>query len=138
MPVGANLANSGNMKILVADDDRVVSMLVCSLIRKKGWEAVPAFDANQAFMVAMQNPRPDAVVLDLGMPGGTGFEVLRRLKQSTKTSMIPVVVLSGTTNPDEPGKAITMGASAFLSKPPDPAALTAALSEALGLTTEEK
>ena len=70
---GANIANVKDMRILVADDDRVVSTLVCALVRKKGWQAIAAFDANQAFMVAMQNPPPDAIILDIGMPGGTGF-----------------------------------------------------------------
>ena len=119
------------MRILIADDDRVISTLVCALVRKKGWQAIAAFDANQAFMVAMQSPQPDAVILDIGMPGGTGFEVLRRLKMSTKTAMIPVVVLSGTTKADDPQKALDMGASAFLPKPPEPESLFSTLASVL-------
>ena len=126
------------MKILVADDDRVVSLLVCALIQKKGWQPVSAFDANQAFMVAMQRPHPNAIILDLGMPGGTGFEVLRRLKMSTKTSMIPVIVLSGTSNPEEPAKALAQGAAAFLFKPVEPALLYETLGRVLDIANESQ
>jgi CheY-like chemotaxis protein len=86
------------MKILLADDDRVLTTLLSGRLRSRGVEVVVAHDAMQALMSAMRSP-PDAIVLDIQMPGGTGIEALRKLKTSGKTSSIPVIVLSGCSNP---------------------------------------
>ena len=82
------------MTILIADDDRVLVHWLSSHLRVRGFNVTVAFDAMQAGMVAVRTP-PAAIILDINMPGGTGFEVLRRLKTSAKTNQVPVVVLSG-------------------------------------------
>jgi CheY-like chemotaxis protein len=115
------------MRILVADDDLIVVHLVASLLRAKGHTVVPVFDAMQAFMFAMRAPMPDAIILDINMPGGTGVEALKRLKASLNTALIPVIVLSGTTDAQMPDKVKALGADMFLHKPVDPGALFDAL-----------
>jgi len=62
--------------VLVVDDDRVVSHLVASLLREKGYKVAAAFDAVQAMMMAMRSPVADAIVLDINMPGGSGEDTL--------------------------------------------------------------
>jgi len=119
------------MRILVADDDRIIVHLVAGLLRAKGFQVIPVFDAMQVFMFAMRRPAPDAIVLDINMPGGTGVEALKRLKASQNTALIPVIVLSGSTESGMPEKVKALGAEAFLSKPVDPGALFAALEGAL-------
>lgn len=123
------------MRVLVADDDRVVSHLLMSGLRKAGYEVIPAYDAMQALMFAVRVPQPDAILLDLSMPGGAGMETLRRIKASARSSHIPVVVVSGTTDPDAPEKAKELGAQAFLGKPVDMEALVAVLERLLGTTS---
>jgi CheY-like chemotaxis protein len=115
------------MRILVADDDRIVVHLVASLLRGKGHEVVPVFDAMQAIMFSMRRPLPDAIILDINMPGGTGIETLKRLKASQITALIPVIVLSGTTDAQMPSTVQALGAEAFLQKPVNPEALFAVL-----------
>lgn len=115
------------MRILVADDDRVVVGLVAGLLRQKGHEAVPVFDAMQAVMFAAKPPGVDAIILDINMPGGTGLEAIRRLKSLPKTALIPLIVLSGSTDAAMPDKVKAQGADAFLGKPVDPAKLFEAL-----------
>ena len=66
------------MKVLFADDDRVLTHLLSSRLRAKGAETIVAHDAMQAFMSAMRSP-PDVIVLDVQMPGGTGIEALKKL-----------------------------------------------------------
>ena len=105
------------MKILVAEDDKVVSMLVCGILREQGHRTLAAYDQMQAIMFANKVPGPDAIVLDLNMPGGTGGETLRRLKTSTRTSHIPVVVLTGTTDERAPELVAELGGEAYLPKP---------------------
>jgi two-component system, chemotaxis family, chemotaxis protein CheY len=105
------------MNILVADDDKVVSMLICGILRQEGHQALAAFDQMQVLMFAAKTPGPDVIILDLNMPGGTGRETLRRLKASAKTRHICVIVLSGTTDPDAPAVVRELGGNAFLPKP---------------------
>lgn len=106
------------MRVLVADDDRVISHLLCAVLREVGHEPVPAFDAMQVMMFAMRAPQPDVILLDINMPGGTGVEALRKLKASSRTMLIPVVVLSGSLDPTMPGVMRDLGAVDFLAKPP--------------------
>ncbi|MEP6620463.1 MAG: response regulator [bacterium] len=107
------------MNILVADDDRAFSLMICTVLKEGGHIAVPAFDSIQAFMYAMRQEL-HMVLLDINMPGGTGIDVLKKLRQSSRTSMIPVVVITGSTDPAVREQAIELGAAAFLSKPIDP------------------
>jgi DNA-binding response OmpR family regulator len=119
------------MEILIAEDDRVTVQILSSVLKKAGYDVLIAHDAMQAVMMAMRKP-PDAILLDIGMPGGTGMQVLQRLKASTKTSMIPVIVLTGSTEPDLPDRVRALGAAEFMSKPVDPATLLSTLQRLLG------
>jgi DNA-binding response OmpR family regulator len=117
--------------VLVVDDDRVVSHLVSSLLREKGFKPSAAFDAVQAMMMAMRTPPPDAIVLDINMPGGSGEDTLRKLKISTRTAGIPVIILSGSIDDNGKERVRALGATAVLSKPLVPEELFAALEAAL-------
>jgi CheY-like chemotaxis protein len=111
------------MKLLLADDDRILTQVLSMGLRGKGVEVVVAHDAMQAFMSALRT-QPDIIVLDMQMPGGTGLDALRKLKSSAKTSGIPVVVLSGSVDPAAASKMVKeLGASEFLMKPIEPEAL---------------
>ena len=60
---------------------------------------------------------PDAIILDINMPGGTGLEVLKRLRLSAKTQTIPVIVVSGSEVPGVEQTVKSMGAAEFFHKP---------------------
>jgi CheY-like chemotaxis protein len=78
-------------------------------------------------MSAMRSPPPDVIVLDIAMPGGTGFGALAKLKRSGRTESIPVVVVSNSIAPEDEAKVLELGAVAFLRKPVDPETLEATL-----------
>lgn len=101
--------------VLVADDSRVQVQLIATWLREAGYTVVLAMDCMQAWSVAVTTP-PDAMVLDLNMPAGSGIEVLRKLKSSFKTSQIPVLIVSGNSTNFEP-LLKSMGAAAYLQKP---------------------
>jgi two-component system, cell cycle response regulator DivK len=124
------------LKVLIADDDRVLTSLLSGRLRALGVETVVAHDAMQALMTAMRTP-PDAIVLDIQMPGGTGIEALKKLKTSSKTSSIPVLVLTGTASNDTPDQVKGLGADDFLLKPIDAETLYRALCRALGQPAPE-
>ncbi|MBA3891283.1 MAG: response regulator [Gemmatimonadaceae bacterium] len=119
-------------KILVAEDDRVVSLLICGMLKQQGYEVVAAFDAMQAMMLAIRPPQPDVITLDVQMPGGTGIEALRKLKVSTRTAMIPVIIVSGSASAQQRQELAELGAGAYLEKPVDRDALLAAVAAAVG------
>jgi DNA-binding response OmpR family regulator len=114
------------MNILIADDDRVISAAIAARLKAAGYGTLVAFDAMQALMMVARNS-PDAVVLDVGMPGGSGVHTLERLKASSKTAHIPVIVLTGSSDAALPAKVRALGAAEFLTKPVDYEKLEATL-----------
>ena len=66
-------------KILIVDDDHDIRNLIAERLRSEGYETVYASDAMTAVTVA-RTERPEVIVLDLGLPGGTGLVVMERLK----------------------------------------------------------
>ncbi len=122
--------------VLLADDDKVQTLMLSSLLRDKGYIVAAAYDATYTFMVAMKSP-PDVIVLDIQMPGGTGIVVLERLKASSKTWQIPVIVLSGSTDPKSADTVKALGAAEYLAKPVVVDQLLAAVARALGLPAAE-
>lgn len=121
------------MRVLLADDDKVLTRLATAGLKSRGWEVAVANDAMQALMFAMKAPHPDVIALDIGMPGGTGFDVLKKLQQSARTSQIPVVVVSGSISEADEARVTELGAVAFLRKPVDAQVLHETLTRAAGL-----
>jgi two-component system cell cycle response regulator len=117
-------------KILIADDSRFQGQLLASYLGPKGFETFFALDALQAWMAALRSA-PQLILLDINMPGGTGIEVLKRLRISTKTQHIPVIVVSGDENPATESMARSLGAVDFLHKPVEEEQLCAAVDRAL-------
>lgn len=108
----------GELRVLIADDDRVLTSLLTTRLKARGWKVEVALDAMQTMMFAMRT-QPSVIVLDLNMPGGSGFDVLRKLAVSVRTANIPVVVLSSSHTADDESKVSELGAIAFLDKPVD-------------------
>lgn len=106
------------MTVLIAEDDRVYSHLLMRLLKSRGVDSIVAYDAMQAVMMASRT-LPAAILLDVNLPGGTGLEVLKRLKHSSKTCMIPIIVMSAMVDPNLSYTVKSLGADAFLSKPID-------------------
>jgi two-component system phosphate regulon response regulator PhoB len=118
------------MNIIVADDDKVLSQMICGILRESGHKPMPAFDAMQVMMFAMRQS-PDLVLLDISMPGGTGLDVLRKLKSNSKTANVPVIIITGSTDQKLPDEVLKLGASQFLPKPIDPDVLMQAVKSAV-------
>lgn len=116
------------MKVLIADDDPILSHMLAGSLKSKGWTVELASDAMQVLMFAMRS-NPDVITLDINMPGGTGLEALKKLKRSVKTSQIPVVVMSGSIEAADEPTVMELGAAAFLRKPCAPDDVAAALAK---------
>jgi DNA-binding response OmpR family regulator len=118
-------------RVLIADDDRIFTHMIASRLHAMGWVVDIALDAMQAVMFTRQNG-PDIIVLDIAMPGGTGRQALHSLKASSKLRAIPVIVLSGSVDPEEEARILALGAVEFLRKPITPVALDTRLRAVLG------
>ncbi len=77
------------------------------------------------------NPIPDLIVLDVGLPDGSGFDVLRWIKRREKLKDIPVIVYTGSTDPEHARMAEEFGVRQYLQKPADLIDLVAAIKEEL-------
>lgn len=117
-------------KILIADDDPVITATLSGALKSRGYTIVVARDAMQAVMFAVQQ-QPDVILLDINMPAGTGLGALTRLQASGRTSSIPVLVMSGSTDLTLPATVRAEGAKGFFRKPVDLDALCARLEELL-------
>lgn len=106
------------MTILIADDDRILTQVLSIRLKKAGYRVVVVYDAMKAILAALRNP-PDAILLDVNMPGGTGLQVLRQLKNSSATKQIPIIVISGSLDPATAALVTSMGADEYLGKPPN-------------------
>jgi putative two-component system response regulator len=102
--------------ILIADDDEANRELLSEILTEEGYTTVLAADGNQA-LAAIQGNLVDLAILDVIMPGKTGFDVCRAIKSTPETRFIPVVLVTGLTRVDERIQGITCGADDFLSKP---------------------
>jgi two-component system cell cycle response regulator len=122
--------------ILVADDDPVTVQMLSGVLKGGGFDVSVAVDAMQAVMMAIRTP-PDAVLLDIGMPGGTGFQVLERLKATSKTSAVPVIVVTALTDPALQARVRGLGARDFFTKPIAPDRLLQALQRVLEPPADE-
>ena len=122
-------------KILIIDDSLAMRLVVSARLKKHGYDTAFAADALQAIAIARQT-QPDAIILDLGLPGGNGFIVLQRLKANTSLACIPVIILTADESLESEVKGLEAGAAAFLHKPAQEEALIAAVECAVGGVAE--
>jgi len=116
------------MKLLIADDDKTFCHLLSAEMGANGWRVTIAADAMQTIMYALR-VQPNVIVLDIQMPGGTGITALKKLKASTKTSGIPVLVVSGSTEATMESTLVQAGAARYIAKPVDVESLRTAIEE---------
>jgi DNA-binding response OmpR family regulator len=109
------------MKILVADDDQDLLALIAFTLSQSGYTVVKAHDGMAATR-AFANESPDLVVLDINMPGASGFEVCARIREQ---SSVPVMMLTVRGEEEDLVKALELGADDYLNKPFSPRTLIA-------------
>jgi putative two-component system response regulator len=109
-------SGSGKATILVADDNEMNRDLFSDILIGEGYKVICAKDGIQA-LHAIKNSAVDLVLLDVQMPGATGFDVCQSIKSKPETRLIPVVLVTGLSSVDERIRGIRSGADDFLSKP---------------------
>ena len=121
-------ARHDKTRILVVDDEPSIRRLLRTSLGAEGFEVIEADDAGSA-LAAIEAKKPEIVILDLGLPGQDGVDVIRRVRETG--AKLPIVVLSSRS--DERGKvqALELGADDYVTKPFGIAELVARIRTAL-------
>ena len=110
--------------VLVADDDDDILLLVTTRLRRDGFEVIQARDGDEALDLAFAR-RPAIAVLDVGMPGLDGLEVVRQLRADDATKAMRVILLTAKAQESDVRRGFEAGADAYVKKPFSPADLSA-------------
>ena len=103
-------------RVLVVDDLEGNVALIGRVLAPDGFEVCATLRADDA-LDAVQREQPDVILMDVRMPGSTGFDLCRALKQNPATRLIPLVLMTAATKPEDRLEAIEAGADEFVAKP---------------------
>ena len=108
-----------NPKILIIEDDEQSSYMLTFLFESNNYDIIQSIDGIDGIAKA-KNFKPDAILLDIQLPGMNGYDVIKTLKKNNDTKNIPVVVVTALAMNGDRSKAIEAGADEYIAKPIDP------------------
>jgi len=108
--------------VLIVDDEADVREVLAFWLRREGFRVLVAEESAEGIAVA-QSEGPDIILLDVMMPGISGWEVLERLKDDDRTRRIPVVMCTILVEPRFLARATELGAAGYIGKPFKPEAV---------------
>lgn len=123
---------SGQYTVLIVDDSKTVVHALKTILEADGYQTLTAMNGEQAIEMTRQH-KPDVVLMDVIMPGMTGFQATRVLHKDPETSHIPVVIISASEQPTEKAWCKRLGAKGFLPKPIQRGHLFPCIEDLLGL-----
>lgn len=124
-------------KILIADDDVDMLILIASRLKANNYEVIVAKDGIQAIAETHKN-KPDLIILDINMPAGSGISVFDNLRMTNDTLTIPVIFITGYSSEEMRYKAMEMGAADYITKPFNSEDLLSKIKKVLSETGKEE
>ena len=123
-------------KILIVDDSKLNLMVMSDILTKEGF-TVKCLDSSLNIVSEVITIKPDVIMLDLVMLKVDGFKVCELLKEETRTSSIPIIMVTADTNPSSIKKALDLGAFDYIKKPFEDIEVLARVSSAIRITEYE-
>src|SRR4051812_24836152 len=123
-------AQQNPVKVLVVEDERDIAALVSYHLTKEGYRVRTAETGKEA-LETIAAERPDLVILDLMLPGLSGYEVLGEMRRRTESAELPVVVLTARRDEADRVKGLELGADDYVTKPFSPRELVLRVSAVL-------
>ena len=117
-------------KVLVVDDVVSTVRMLTHMLRNQGYEVLPAHSGQEGLDLAAAE-RPDAILLDVMMPGMDGIDVCRRLKADTQLAMIPIILVTAKDMDEDVAHGLDAGADDYVTKPLNHQVLIARLRAAI-------
>ena len=116
--------------VLVVDDDRPLRTLCRTSLEEAGFRVLEAADGEQA-LASVHNSPPDLILLDIMMPGISGWEVTSALLADRATDQIPIIFMTARTELGDRVRAFGLGAQDYVTKPFDPHVLAKTVAKTL-------
>ena len=117
-------------KILIVEDNPLHTKLIEMTLRTKNYTLLKATDGEKALDIARKE-RPDLIIMDLNLPGMTGFEVTKKLRENPAFSQTPIIAITAYAMKRDREMVIESGCDAYLSKPIDTRELPGVITELL-------
>jgi putative two-component system response regulator len=111
------MSKDGARPVILAVDDAEDLLALIGKALSTEYEVKLAADGGDALTFAAAEPQPDLILLDVDMPGASGFEICQLLKEDPATAHIPVIFLTGKTEPSDQVEGLDLGAVDYLTKP---------------------
>lgn len=111
-------------KVLIVDDEFAIRDMLCMALEIADFRCLEAENIHDAYTLIVDE-RPDIVLLDWMLPGGSGLELLRRLKRNDTTRDLPVIMLTAKSAEDNVIQGLDVGADDYITKPFAPRELIA-------------
>ena len=124
-------------KVLVVDDEASIREMLRLALEISDFECLEAADIHEAYRLIIDES-PDMVLLDWMLPGGSGLELLRRLKKEEATQALPVVMLTAKAHEDNVVQGLDVGADDYITKPFAPKELIARMKAILRRSSSEE
>ncbi len=106
------------MQILIIEDDSEINRLLSKIVEREGYQSLQAFSGTEALLL-LDKDKADVILLDLMLPGMSGEEVLRYLREEKK-SEVPILIISAKQNLTEKVNLLKLGADDYITKPFEP------------------
>ena len=102
--------------ILIVEDDRLSMTLLSDFLKAHGYRILKTSEGSEAIKLA-RNEQPDLILMDIRLPGISGFDVTRLLKQDDQTKAIPIIAVTAFAAAGDEIKALESGCAAYMTKP---------------------
>ena len=134
----AKPASGGAYSVLFVDDTPTLLTVVCKFLEMEGFVPRRASTREEVVAELRKSPSPDLILLDVGLPDISGFDILQRVRSHPALKHIPIIMVTGKATREDVMHALAAGANGYITKPFEFESLMASIKAVLGLDLPPK